>query len=355
MRRLATLTLALALWWTAVAAIYAEMLLPMARMARPDLDLSSALLATWTGWLLWVPISLLIIAAVERNPVENGRLLPALATASGCILIAIIAKAVFVFYVNDIVPVWYVTKPTFLTMMLDSARNNFILATLAVGTAHAIYYSKVHAESRLQIAVLEAGLVRARLDALSAQLNPHFLFNALNAIAETLHEEPDTADAMIVSLSSLLRQSLNRHGEHLIPLADEVALMQDYLALQQMRLGSRLTVDVVVPDDCRRALVPPFVLQPLAENAVVHGIALQLAGGKVRLDASAKGERLHLRLTSDGAMLANDTGSSGVGLSNVRQRLTALFGDRAELTIGTIPGGQTQVEIVQPLTTLAAA
>jgi Histidine kinase len=355
MRRFATLTLALSLWWTAVAAIYAEMLLPMARVARPDLDLVSALLATWIGWLVWVPISLIIITAVDRNPIDKDRLGPALATAVACIVIAIVARAVFVFYVNDVVALWYVTQPAFVAVLLDSARNNVMLATLVIGTAHAIHYSRANAESRLRIAVLEAGLTRARLDALSAQLNPHFLFNALNAIAETLHEAPDTADAMIVSLSSLLRQSLDRHGEHLILLSDEVALMKDYLALQQLRLGSRLIVDIVIPDECAGALVPPFVLQPLAENAVLHGIAQHSEGGRVRLDASAQGEHLHLRLTSDGVLLGDKFSASGIGLRNVRQRLTALYGDRAELIIGTIRGEQTQVEIVQPLTRLPAA
>lgn len=350
MRRFAILTVALSLWWTAVAAIYIEMLLPMARVARPDLDLRAALLATWMGWLLWVPISLFIIGAVDRHPVKAERLGPALATAAVCIVMAIAARAVFVFYVNDVVPLWYVGEPIFVTVLLDSARNNVILATLVIGTAHAIHYSRANAESRLRIAVLEAGLTRARLDALSAQLNPHFLFNALSAIAETLHDAPDTADAMIVSLSSLLRQSLDRHGEHLIPLSDEVALMKDYLALQQLRLGSRLVVDIHIPDECADALVPPFVLQPLAENAVVHGIARHGRGGRARLEASAQGDRLRLRLTSDGVLLPNESDARGIGLSNVRQRLTALFGGRAELIIRTIAGDKTRVEIVQPLT-----
>ncbi|UVO55328.1 sensor histidine kinase [Sphingomonas sp. SUN039] len=353
MRRLARLTLLLTLWWSAVAAIYSEMLLPMARVARPDLDLGRALFANWMGWLVWVPVSLVTIAAVGRNPFEREKLVPALATAGGCILIAIFARAVFVYRVNDIVPLWYLAKPAFLAVLLDSARNNLILASLVVGTAHALHYSRANTESRFQIAVLETGLARARLDALSAQLNPHFLFNALNTIAETLHDDPQTADAMIVSLASLLRQSLDRHGEHLIPLSDEVALMSHYLSLQKMRLGRRLSVDIDIADGCSTAHVPPLILQPLAENAIVHGIGRQLDGGRVRLEADVQAERLRLRLTSDGALMFDSAGAVGIGLSNVRERLTALFGDRAELTIGTIAGGQTQVVIIQPLTAAA--
>lgn len=355
MRRHALVTLALILWWSAVAAIYAEMVAPMARVARPDLALGPALLVNWLGWLLWVPISLIIIAAVARHPIERGRVVPALATAAAAMLFAIIAKAVFVYLVNDLVPLWYRYAPLFADVLRDSASNNFILAGLVVGTAYGLHYARADAAGRLRIAVLESGLARARLDALSAQLDPHFLFNALNTIAETLHDDPDAADAMIVSLSSLLRQSLDRSGEHLIPLTDEIALLDNYLTLQRLRLGDRLSVEVGVAKGCETALVPRLLIQPLAENAIVHGIGRQLAGGHLRIAVDAADGMLRLRLCSDGALVPGRAGGTGIGLANVRQRLDSLFGAQAELTIATVAGNRTEVTVTHPFVTAPMA
>jgi two-component system, LytTR family, sensor kinase len=349
MRRNALLTLALVLWWSAVAAIYAAMLSPMARLARPDLNGTQVLLVSWLGWLLWVPLCLVIIAAVARNPIAGGRLLPALTTAAACMALAITAKAVFVYFVNDMVSVWYPTPPLFRDVMLDSASSNFILAGLVIGTAHALHYARAEAASRLRIVALEGSLSRARLDMLSAQLNPHFLFNALNAIAETVHDDPDAADAMIVSLSLLLRQSLDRTGDHLITLAEEVTLLDHYLSLQRLRLGDRLAIGISIADDCQTALVPRLLLQPLAENAIVHGIGRRRAGGRLQLDVEAAAGVLCLRLTSDGALTTRAGTVPGIGLANVRQRLETLFGAEAKLTIGTVAGERTQVVVTQPL------
>lgn len=349
MRRRAKLTLLLTIWWTAVAAVYAEMLLPMARVARPDLAVGSALLASWLGWLLWVPVSLIFIAAVERRPIEAGRLGPPLATAGACVLLAIVAKAIFVWVANDVVPLWYQVKPPFAEVLRDSVRNNLILAILVIGTAHAVHYARAHAEDRVRIAALESGLARARLDALAAQINPHFLFNTLNVIAETLHSDPQAADGMIVSLSSLLRESLGRSGEHLIPLSQEIALLDHYLTLQRLRLGSRLATDIRVADPCRDALVPRLLLQPLAENAIVHGIGRRLEGGRISLEIAIDETRLVVRLANDGPLADPTPDRGGIGLSNIRQRLETLFGDQAELRIATVDQDRTEVTVRQPL------
>ena len=348
MRRYAQLILLLTLWWSAVAAIYAEMLSPMARLARPDVDLNAALAVSWLGWLVWVPISLVFVASVGRHPIESSRVIPALATAGACILFAIFTRAVFVYFVNDSVPLWYVIRPGFMTVFQDSARNNFILAGLVFGTAHAIHYARAHADSRVQIALLESGLARARLDALTAQLNPHFLFNTLNTIAETVHHDAKIADAMIVSLSSLLRQTLDRNGEHLIPLRDELDFLGHYLSLQRLRLGDRLLTDISVAPDCMLALVPPLLLQPLAENAIIHGIGPQLQGGLMSLEIKVEDGRLRYNLISDGPLASQAVGTTGIGLENIRQRLKTLFPDQAYLRIEALDVRRTQVIVTHP-------
>lgn len=348
MRRLLGLFLLLTLWWSAVAAVYAEALLPMALRAQPELEVGAVLVANGLGWLVWAPVSLLCIVAVSRHPMERGRMGPGLLTACGCLAIAIVARAVSVAVTNDIVPLWYERTPGFLVILRDSARNNFLLAGLVVGAAHAVHYARAHAESRGRIAQLESGLAQARLDALSAQLNPHFLFNALNTIAETVHHDPEVADAMIVSLSSLLRQSLDRSGEHLIPLGDELQLLDHYLTLQRLRLGPRMSTEITVADGCDDLVVPRLLLQPLAENAIVHGIGRRIAGGRMTLEIDKTEGQLRIRLTSDGALTGSPDKSAGIGLENVRQRLATLFGDEGRLQIGSAEGDRTQVLVTHP-------
>lgn len=348
MRRWLTILLALVLWWTAVAAVYAEMLSPLARIARPDLRPEAAILISWLSWLLWVPLSLLFIAAVERFPATAGRLRAAGAAAVVCIAVALTARAAFIAAANDIVPLWYVTTPPFAEIFRDSARLNFILAGLVMGASHAVHFARANADSRARIAALEGEMAQARLDALAAQLNPHFLFNALNTIAETVHVDPRAADGMIVSLSALLRESLDRSGQHLIPLSEELAILEHYLSLQRLRFGDRLVSDIRVARGCENALVPRLVLQPLVENAIVHGMRGAVAAARIGLDIGVSGERLVLTLTNDGAPKASRAGGRGIGLANVRQRLETLFPGRAQLTISAVAGPRTEVVVSQP-------
>lgn len=348
MRRLLWLFLLLTLWWSAVAAVYAEALLPMARRAQPDLEVGAVLVANWLGWLVWAPVSLACIVAVSRHPMERGRMGAGLLTACGCLVLAIVARAVAVAVTNDIVPLWYEQTPDIWIVLRDSARNNFLLAGLVVGAAHAVHYARAHAESRGRIAQLESGLAQARLDALSAQLDPHFLFNALNTIAETVHHDPDVADAMIVSLSSLLRQSLDRSGEHLIRLGDELQLLDHYLTLQRLRLGARMSTEIVIADGCGDLLVPRLLLQPLAENAIVHGISRRIAGGRMILVIDEAGDQLRIRLTSDGGLTGAPDKRPGIGLDNVRQRLATLFGAHGRLIIESAEGDRTRVVVTHP-------
>ncbi|WP_309643006.1 histidine kinase [Phenylobacterium sp.] len=348
MRRLLGLFLLLTVWWSAVAAVYAEALLPMARRAQPELDLGAVLIANWAGWLVWAPVSLFCILAVSRHPMERGRIGPGLLTACGCLIVAIVARAVSVAVSNDIVPLWYETTPDFWVVLRDSARNNFLLAGLVVGAAHAVHYARAHAQSRERIAQLESGLAQARLDTLSAQLNPHFLFNALNTIAETVHHDPEVADAMIVSLSSLLRQSLDRSGEHLIPLGDELQLLDHYLTLQRLRLGARMSTQITVADGCGDLLTPRLLLQPLAENAIVHGIGRRIAGGRMNLEIDNAEGQLRILMTSDGPLTGSPDKAAGIGLENVRQRLATLFGEQGRLRIESVEGDRTQVRVTHP-------
>ena len=128
-----------------------------------------------------------------------------------------------------------------------------------------------------------ASLARARLEVLKGQLQPHFLFNTLNVIAELVHEDPEKADAMITALSDMLRLTLDSASEQLVPLEREMEFVERYFAIMQIRLGERLRYECNIEPAARGALVPPFLLQPLVENAILHGIEPIPAGGAVTI------------------------------------------------------------------------
>lgn len=331
LRRL-TLLAGLTLWWLAVAAVYTEQLLSMSEEMRATVDPVRALPAIFAGWLLWVPLSYGIIVTVTRRPFVAGGLRRAAAAAMLWVGIAILAKAVYVYAVNPYAPLWYQATPTFLDVVKDSIRNNVVLAGMVVGVAHAIHFRREAAENAARVAALEADLTKARLDLLTAQLNPHFLFNALNGIAEAVHDDPELADAMIVSLASLLRESLRRNDCDLIPLDEELALLDHYLTLQRARLGDRLQVRIQIDPGLRKAMVPVLLLQPIVENAVAHGIARRCGGGSVALTITAPSDRLHIAVQNDTAPAEVGAAGFGIGLANLRSRLAERFGDAAEMS-----------------------
>ena len=234
------------------------------------------------------------------------------------------------------------------------------LAVLAVGYARDALFRlrerQAEAERLLaERAVLEAQLAEARLSALRMQLNPHFLFNTLNAVSALVERDPAGVRTMIARLSSLLRRVLHDGGAPEAPLRDELAFLRDYLAVQRVRFQGRLEVEEAVDPDVLDALVPPLLLQPLVENAVGHGVGRLEGGvGVVRLTAARRGGRLVLTVEDNGPGLSapGDAGPvGGVGLANTRARLDALYGADGALDLGEAVGGGVVARVTLPLRT----
>ena len=183
-------------------------------------------------------------------------------------------------------------------------------------------------------ATLQAELASARLQTLRLQLNPHFVFNALNSIASLVHSDTTKADTAIAALSAFLRGSLTDLRSEETTLENELRLVDAYLEIESLRF-EWLTVDLDVPDALRAACVPAFVLQLLVENAIRHGLAPRRAPGRVLIAARRDGDRLALCVSDDGIGFGVRTGdpSLGIGLQNVRARLDQLHGADGELTI----------------------
>lgn len=202
---------------------------------------------------------------------------------------------------------------------------------------------------------LEAQLTEARLAALRMQLNPHFLFNTLNAVSALVERDPAGVRTMIARLSSLLRRVLDDSGAQHVPLSDELAFLHDYLDVQRVRFRDRLRVEWAVDPGVLGALVPPLVLQPLVENAVGHGVSqIEDGAGIVRLAAARCGDRLVLTVEDNGPGLGSDLAAgavpgSGVGLANTRARLDALYGAGGVLRLTPAPAGGLRAEVSFPL------
>jgi hypothetical protein len=212
-------------------------------------------------------------------------------------------------------------------------------------------------ERSLAAARAETQLSRARLDALQAQVNPHFLFNTLNSVSALVRRhDHDRATTMIARLAALLRRTLAADQLREIPLATELELLRDYLDIEQERIGERLTVAIDAQPGLDAVRVPNMLLQPLVENAILHGVAPVESACRVTVSARREGACLLLRVENDGAVFgaarrAVAREGSGVGLANVRARLAQLYGDEASLDLTPHPGGGCAVDVRLPCRT----
>jgi two-component system LytT family sensor kinase len=228
--------------------------------------------------------------------------------------------------------------------------QSFILLAWSLLYLGARHHRALQAERERALRA-EALAQRARLDALRYQLNPHFLFNALNAVSTlVIDQRGDEAARMLARLSDFLRATLDGAGDE-VPLADELALVRGYLDIERVRFGDRLRTVVDADPATLGALVPVLLLQPLVENAVRHAVAPREEGGLVAVEARAAGDRLRLTVADDGPGLAaaSPTSSSGIGLANTRERLAQLYGAAHRFALEAAPGGGVRVVIELPL------
>jgi two-component system, LytTR family, sensor kinase len=239
------------------------------------------------------------------------------------------------------------------------AANNLIIyiAIVAAGLArsYSLRYSARREESvRLQAesARLEAQLAEARLDSLRRQLDPHFLFNTLNAISSLVERDPRGVRRMISRLGELLRYSIEGSGEQEITLRKEMELLQRYLDIMQVRFQGRLEVERRVDDAALDALVPNLILQPLVENAFKHGVDRIQGTGRIEILASREGDDVVLRVRDNGPGVngeGNAEALRGIGLRNTMERLEQLYGDDSRFTLrsldGDAPGAEAEVRV----------
>lgn len=237
------------------------------------------------------------------------------------------------------------TLGMFANFALFQLSTNLLAYGAVVGIVYATDFYRRYRERELLASQLTAQLAQAQLQALRMQLNPHFLFNAMNTIAMQVRKSAnDDAVRMLAGLSDLLRYMLEDSRPTEVPLADELVFIERYLAIEQVRFQDRLRIEIDAGPGTSQALVPTLILQPLVENAIRHGISRRAQAGQVSIRARRTDDNLILQVQDDGPGLHSDTTptpGTGVGLRNTRARLEQLYGEDQALELVQVPAGGT--------------
>lgn len=317
------------------------------RLPRPAADPSNLLYQFGVGSVTWFAVAIalpFLVWGVRRIDLERNR--------ARVIALVVI---VFVTLVTASATVDYLVtfpgdigRPPVAAFLPMAMRQHF-LPWAAVAGAVAV----VEARRRARVAAIERERLRAeaaeqRLVALTGQLQPHFLFNTLQGISTLIHRDPNAADEMLTKLSDLLRDVLRDRDRTRVPLADEVRYARTYLEIARIRFTQRLSFDIDVPDELSRASVPLFILQPLIENALKHGVGAVIRGGHIGIAARRQGQRLRIEVDDDGPGFGKAPPTERVGLGNTRERLRAAFADDYQLSLDGRAGGGAVVRIDIP-------
>lgn len=313
--------------------------------------------AIWLAWsYLWALFTPLALHLLRRFPLSQPRIGKHLAIhLLSSIVIAILdlaAYAVIAPFVGamSVGVNWWAT---FSQLVGTTILLNLPVYWVIVAIAQGLHMRAQFRERKRREIELSAQLSELNLQALKAQLQPHFLFNALNTIGVLMREDVNMAYQVLLQLSRLLRRALENTSGQLIGLSEEVAFLETYLALEKIRFQERLQYQIQVEDQLGQVQIPSFLLQTLVENAVRHGLEDLQRQGQIHIRALREDERLRLTIQDNGKGLSSSNRSAssqeGVGLANTRARLALLYGERSYFDIQSQPQGGTLVTILLPI------
>jgi two-component system LytT family sensor kinase len=312
------------------------------------------LLFSWLPWALATP---LVLRLVRRYPAAHWRRFSTwIAHLAACAAIGLVYAGWIAVWEEWLNPWALSPGPDPFAQLWLKKFDNGLLSYLILYGVILLVGSMLDSRERLarqqaETARLNEQLSQAQLNALRRQIEPHFLFNTLNAIAGLVREKRnDAAVDMIAGLSDFLRRVVEESGRQQVPLSEELDFARKYLDIQKVRFAERLQISVDVPRELFPAQVPSLILQPMIENAVKHGIAKRVQGGAIRIAASRSNGRLMLRVYNDGPGLPAgwEATHTGVGISNVRTRLQNLYGDEFELRMQNQEPGGMEVSVSVP-------
>jgi two-component system, LytTR family, sensor kinase len=344
--------------WTMIALFDAIQTVLVMRAEGMHHDWPLLFFVTLLQWLPWAAATPFIVRLGRRyRPLLRARSLPAWAVhlvaccATGWVMAAweAVLRSLLNPFANPGPP------ESFVHLWFYSFYNNllaFALLYAAILTVSYVLDSRERlALHQTETARLNEQLSKAKFEALRRQIEPHFLFNALNAISGLVREgRDDAAVRMIAGLSDFLRRVVEQSNRQEVPLAEEMEFLQKYLEIQQLRFAERLRVEVEVPSDLLPMPVPSLILQPMVENALNHGIAKRVQGGAIRISAARSNGTLTLSVYNDGPGLPADwEAHAGVGIANVRARLHSLYGDAGHFSLHNQKPNGVQASLSLPL------
>jgi hypothetical protein len=300
-----------------------------------------------TGWIV---LTWIVVALIDRQPATRMTLKMAVFVVAPAVTLAALADVTAHAAIQRLI---WAPRP-FLAELEAQLPGGFhtsllwIFLITAVG--HGVRYHHVTTEARLRESRLETALVQARLQTLANRTQPHFLFNALNSISALVRTDPEKAETMISRLGDLLRTSMRADDAESIPLAEELALVRQYLAIQQIRYSDRMQspgeVTVEATEEAARCLVPRFILQPLVENAIKHGVEPLDEPAEVSVRGHVQGDRLVLTVTNSASReVPPFETSDGIGLRATKERLALIYGDAQTFAIRHWPEGRVEATI----------
>ena len=346
-------------WGLSVGALGLLVCVSTSRMALGSdrIGFVDALGTAASDWLLWLPLVPPIVFLARRFRIERGSLVRSLAVhvpaSVAASLVEVAAFATWSALVRELRFGEGELARELRSGFFFKFHTGFVVYWAFVLGFLAFDLGRRTKADALRRVELGLELSRARLELLQAHLAPHFLFNTLHFIGSTVRSDPAAAETMIAQLGDLLRSALEKREEALISLGEELELLETYLAIQATRFGDRLRVVVEVSPDALDACVPTFLLQPLAENAIRHGVGARTGDGRLDVRAVREGERVRVTLEDDGpgpgrTAAAPAQNGRGLGLANTRERLALAFGGTAGLSVGEREGGGTRVSIYLP-------
>jgi signal transduction histidine kinase len=302
-----------------------------------------SMLSAWT-WAALTPAALWTAQRLRFDPQQRVRslLLHGLAGICFVLLSTVVDRAMAMVMSHS--PL----RP-FMTSLLYRFDSRLLAYLCIVTVSQAARYALLYREREVRAAELEAQLARAELQLLKMQLQPHFLFNALNTIAEMAHDDPNSADRLITRLGHLLRLSLEQAGHQVVPFRQELQILEAYLEIEQTRFRDRLVVRMEVSPEVLDAGVPALLLQPLVENAIRHGTAPRTGRGRVEVRGALNDDRLTIEIRDTGRGFPPEVAyKEGLGLRNTRERLRQLYGEEHAFRLGNDPAGGAVVTITIP-------
>ena len=350
--------------WAMLGVIYAG---PIYLEVRSEgMDHAASRVFSWgiLTWLAWAPLTPAIVWLARRYPlVDNGwkrNLLVHLPAVLAMSVLHSAAATVITLTIDPFDGMGESPKtfwPRFLSRLLGSFGSDLLVYGAVIGICYALDYYRKYRERELLATRLEAQLAQAELDSLRMQLHPHFLFNTLNSIVGLVRDNKNQAAVnMLVGLSDLLRHTLDSSSRQEVELREELNFIKLYLSIQEIRFSDRLRVELDIDPATTKALVPNLILQPLAENALRHGIARSAASGVIGINSVVANGQLRLTVYDNGAGLPDDwqlKGSAGIGLANTAARLQQLYDDNHQFDIRNRNEGGVEVMIMMPLRTAA--